>query len=119
LPKPGKRGNALDELKRHDEALVAYDKALGLYPHFPAAWHGRGNALSALKRCDEALAAYERALALAPDLWRSDSHTILGSSPQSLRNWRRTAIPTPCSIPRGSPGTSSQLTPRCGDVSER
>ena len=62
------RGNALNELKRHDEALAAYDKALALNPNFAGAWHGRGNALNELKRYDEALRAYEKALTLAPAL---------------------------------------------------
>lgn len=56
------------ELKRHDEALGAYDKALALQPHFAGAWHGRGNALNALKRYREALIACDKALTLAPDL---------------------------------------------------
>jgi protein O-GlcNAc transferase len=39
-----------NHLKRHDEALAAYDKALSLSPRLAAAWLGRGNAFNELKR---------------------------------------------------------------------
>ena len=37
------RGNLFFELKRYDEALAAYDKALILMPDLARAWLGRGN----------------------------------------------------------------------------
>ena len=58
----------LVELKCHDEAFAAYDKALALKPDLENAWLGRGNAFYALKRYDEAFAAYDKALAIKPDL---------------------------------------------------
>ena len=56
------------KLKRYDEAIVAYDKALALKPDLAGAWLGRGNVFYDLKRHDEAFAAYDKALALKPDL---------------------------------------------------
>jgi len=56
------------DLRRNDEALAAYDKALTRRPGLPEAWLGRGNVLSELKRHGEAMAAYERALSLRADL---------------------------------------------------
>jgi hypothetical protein len=62
------RGNVLSELKRHQDALDAYDKALALDPNFAEGWIGRGNVLNTLTRFDAALAAYGRALTLHANL---------------------------------------------------
>ena len=62
------KGKSLSELRRHDEAFAAYDKALALKPDLPEAWLGRGNVLASLERHDQAVAAYDKALALKPDL---------------------------------------------------
>ena len=58
---------ALHELKRLDEALASYDRALSLRPDHAEALNNRGSALQELKRYDEALASYDRALSLRPD----------------------------------------------------
>ena len=60
-------GLALQELRRIDEALAAYDRALRLRPGYPEALNNRGNALQALHRVAEALESYDRALALQPN----------------------------------------------------
>jgi protein O-GlcNAc transferase len=57
----------LNELKRYDEALAYYDKALGVRPDYAEAWSNKGVALNELKRYDEALAHYDKALILLPD----------------------------------------------------
>ena len=44
------RGNALRRLKRLDEALASYDKAIALKPDYAEAHNNRGNALKDLKR---------------------------------------------------------------------
>ena len=62
------RGNAFYGLKRHDEALAAYDKAIALKPDLEGAWFARGNILTVFRRYDEAFAAYGRSLLLKPDL---------------------------------------------------
>ncbi|MFZ1909244.1 MAG: tetratricopeptide repeat protein [Burkholderiales bacterium] len=69
-------GNALQELKRHDQALASYDKALALKPDYAEALSNRGLTLQALKRHDEALASYGKALALEPDF--AEAHANLG-----------------------------------------
>ena len=58
------RGNALKNLKRYDEALDAFDKALAINPDLDGAWLGRGNVFFDLKSYDQALAGYEKALAI-------------------------------------------------------
>jgi len=54
-------------LKRHKEALAAYDRALELRPDNADAWYNKGFTLNDLKRHKEALASYDRALELMPD----------------------------------------------------
>ena len=61
------RGNALQDLKRPEEALASYDKALAIRPDYAEALNNRGKALQDLKRPEEALASYDKALAIRPD----------------------------------------------------
>src|SRR5262249_21865057 len=62
------RGNAFRKLKRHDDALTAYDQALALKPDLAGAWVGRGNVFFELECYDDALAPYQKALQLDSDL---------------------------------------------------
>ena len=55
------------DLKRPEEALASYDKALAIRPDYAEALSNRGNALQDLKRPEEALASYDKALAIRPD----------------------------------------------------
>ncbi|HXJ02835.1 MAG TPA: FkbM family methyltransferase, partial [Micropepsaceae bacterium] len=60
------RAAALQELKRPEEALESYDRAIALKPDYADAFNNRGTVLKDLGRLDEALASYERAIALNP-----------------------------------------------------
>ncbi|HEY6409108.1 MAG TPA: tetratricopeptide repeat protein [Ktedonobacteraceae bacterium] len=60
-------GNALINLKRDEEAIVAYEQAIRLDPNFAFAYIGKGTALYDLKRDEEALASYEQAIRLDPN----------------------------------------------------
>jgi tetratricopeptide (TPR) repeat protein len=63
------RGNALLRLKRFDESLASYDKAIALKgERDPALLNCRGSVLRNLGRLDEALADLDQAIALRPDL---------------------------------------------------
>jgi tetratricopeptide (TPR) repeat protein len=66
------RGNALQELKRFDEAVASYDRALAQHTHLAEAHSNRGNALRELARFAEALASYDRAQAARPHF--ADAH---------------------------------------------
>ncbi len=61
------RGNAKDDLGRHEEAFADYDKALALRPDFAEAYFNRGNAKGGLGRSEEAIADYDKAIASKPD----------------------------------------------------
>ena len=62
------RGNALRELKRLDEALASYDKAITLVPDYALAFYNRGKALQDRGNRAEAAQHYERASRLKPSL---------------------------------------------------
>src|SRR5215469_2839219 len=59
--------NVSYELKRYEEALDSYDRALAIRPDFAHALGNRGNVLFELKRYEEALDSYDQALAIQPD----------------------------------------------------
>jgi tetratricopeptide (TPR) repeat protein len=60
------RGLVLAKLKRHEEALRAYDLALAINHDSADILVNRANSLTALKKFDEALAAFHQALTLDP-----------------------------------------------------
>lgn len=62
-----RRGEALANLKRNEEALVCFDKAIKLAPKNQAAWTFRGVVLIHLKRYEEALTSCDKALDIAPE----------------------------------------------------
>ena len=72
------RGDTLKELKRFEEALASYDRALMLRPDYAEALSNRGNTLYEMKRFDEALASYDRALAVQAGLCRGAVRTGAG-----------------------------------------
>ena len=61
------RGNMLDEIGLHEEAIRDYNSALEIRPDDPDTFYNRGIALANLKRYEEALKDYNRALELEPD----------------------------------------------------
>ena len=61
------RGNTLHELKRFEEALASYDRALAVRPDYAEALYNRGLSLHELKRFEEALASCDHALAVRPN----------------------------------------------------
>jgi tetratricopeptide (TPR) repeat protein len=57
----------LQDLKRLDDALASYDRAIAIKPDYAEAYSNRGVTLKDLKRLDDALASYDRAIELKPD----------------------------------------------------
>ena len=69
----------LNELKRYDEAITHYDKALILKPEYAAGWSNKGVTLNELKRYDEAITHYDKALILKPEYaagWSNKGNTL-------------------------------------------
>jgi tetratricopeptide (TPR) repeat protein len=62
------RGTSLCALKRYEEALACFEKALAIVPDSATASMDKGICLMELDRLDEALACFDRALAIQPDL---------------------------------------------------
>jgi len=61
------RGNALQDLKRYEEALASHERALEIKPDYAEGWCNRGTLLHDIKRFDVAIAHYDQALTLKPD----------------------------------------------------
>ncbi|MGB7444206.1 MAG: tetratricopeptide repeat protein [Coleofasciculaceae cyanobacterium] len=73
------RGETLLQLKRYEDALSAYNRAVQLKPEYAEAWNGQGNTLASLKRYDEALEAYDQAIEIQPDYlpaWNGRGKTL-------------------------------------------
>ncbi len=74
-------GLCLLGVRRYEETIVCWDKALTLNPESTMAWIGKGTALSSLGRYEEALPYWDKALALDPesaDTW-NDKGIVLGN----------------------------------------
>lgn len=65
------RGETLLELKRYEDALKVYNRAVELKPEYTEAWQGQGNTLFELKRYQDALDAYDKAIQIKPDYWQA------------------------------------------------
>lgn len=55
-------GKKLYDLKRYEEAIAAYEKAIQAMPEYSEAWIDKGKALSDLQRFNDALNAYDKAI---------------------------------------------------------
>jgi tetratricopeptide (TPR) repeat protein/ADP-heptose:LPS heptosyltransferase len=93
-------GTALRHLKRFEEALKVFDKAVQLKPDKAELWVGLGRALVDLDRGTEALLAFQHALTLNPRNWDAahEFGTLLnraGRREEALAHFRRCAELTP------------------------
>lgn len=78
------QGETLANLQRYDDALAAYDRAIGIRQDFPEAWKGRGQMLAQLQQYQPALDAFDRAIQLDPQ--SSESWSDRG---YLLNEWQR------------------------------
>jgi len=60
------KGNALDEMGFHGQAVECYKRALEFYPESDEAWFSLGSSLFALGRYEEEIMCYDRALQYNP-----------------------------------------------------
>lgn len=75
-------GLAHRDLKNHDAALQAFDRASSLDPRCSLARHGRGLVLQELGRFDEALTEYDAAIASDPE--RAEAYSNRGNALHAL-----------------------------------
>ncbi|MDP3065617.1 MAG: tetratricopeptide repeat protein, partial [Methanobacteriaceae archaeon] len=61
------QGTALFSLKRYQEAVDSFDRALKINPYNSQAWAGKGSALGFLEDYEEAIFCMERFMELAAD----------------------------------------------------
>ncbi|RXZ36522.1 tetratricopeptide repeat protein [Oxalobacteraceae bacterium CAVE-383] len=71
-------GKCFEQLKKLENAVVAYDKAIQLYPDFFEAHHDRGHACFNLRRFDDAISSLAVACKLLPA--SADSWLYLGAA---------------------------------------
>jgi tetratricopeptide (TPR) repeat protein len=76
------RGVALQEMKRYEDALASFEKAVALKPDHAEALNNRGAVLQKMKRSDDALASYNKAIELKPDY--ANAHYNRGSTLRQL-----------------------------------
>lgn len=84
------KGDALFHLRRHEEALQAYEQAVRLEPDSADAYYNKGNALLCLGRYEEARDAYEDALRLDPNL--ATAYTNLAETLEKLGRTQEAAL---------------------------
>ncbi len=61
------KGNILFKQDQYDEAIVAYNEAIGLNPDYATAWNNKAMALEMQGKYNESIVAYDEAIRLAPD----------------------------------------------------
>ena len=88
------KGDCLQALASHEEALVAYDEALERQPNSAVAWNNRGFTNFSMGRFNEAIRCYDEAMRLAPNYqvaWYNRGYTlqIAGQLNQARRYYER------------------------------
>ena len=79
------RGGVLKELKRLEEAIESYDKALAIKPGYTEAYTNRGNALQELRRLEDALTSFSKAVAIKPNY--AEAHYNCGNVLRELKRF--------------------------------
>ncbi|MDB9512327.1 tetratricopeptide repeat protein [Kamptonema animale CS-326] len=70
---------ALDNLRRNEEALASFDKAIEIKPDYHEAWKNRAVALDDLGRYEEAIASCDKAIEIKPDYheaWKNRAEAL-------------------------------------------
>ncbi len=74
------KGISYDYLKKHEEAIECYSKALDIDPKYVEAWSNKGLSLFYLGRYEEAIECYNKALELNPQLavvWNNMGNALI------------------------------------------
>ncbi len=88
------QADALAKLKRYEEAIGKYDRAVELEAGYSWTWKNRGDALCELKRYEEAIESYDRVVELEPDCswtWknRGDALAELQRHEEAIESYKR------------------------------
>ena len=59
---------SLNNLKKYQEAIKSFDKAIEINPNYAVVYNHKGWTLTKLERFHEAIACYDKAIALDPNL---------------------------------------------------
>jgi tetratricopeptide (TPR) repeat protein len=78
-------GNALSDLKKYDEAIEKYKKAIEIDPNYVLVWYNWGIALSDLKKYDEAIKIYKKAIEIDPNY--VDAYNVWGIALSDLKKY--------------------------------
>lgn len=80
------KGNALQELKLLDEAILCYEQAIALNPNYAEAYINMGAALKDLSRLQDAVKSFDKAILLRPDL--AEAHSNRGIVLKGLNDFQ-------------------------------
>ncbi len=88
------RAVAYARLGRSKEALADYNKAVELFPEYPAAYNNRGNLLLSLGQPKEAVKDFDRSILLAPSYAaaysnRANARLVLGQPNDALTDFTK------------------------------
>ena len=64
-------GIALHDLRKYDQSIAAYERALALQPNFPIVLNNMGNSLRYLGRVQESDEAFQKAIDLSPNYFNA------------------------------------------------
>jgi len=99
------KGIALTGLKEYEEAIVAFDTALSVYPEYGyLAYYGKANALAGLGNYADAIQWYDKALGLEPryaEPWtyKGNAHAALGDYQNALAAYEKALAIEPNYLP--------------------
>lgn len=74
-----KKGNALFDQAKYDEAIASYNKVIEINPKNKWGWINKGDALTQLTKYDEAIKIYNKAIELFPqsaDVWCNKGNAL-------------------------------------------
>ena len=96
------RGVAYARRQQHKEAIDDFNRAIQLYPEYPAVYNNRGNVLLGLGAVREAIKDFDRALLLAPGYAaaysnRAGAYMKLGQIEQAIAGYTKAIQLTPTS----------------------
>ena len=107
------RGVAYSRRLQYKEAIDDFNRAIQLYPEYPAVYNNRGNVLLGLGAVREAIKDFDRALLLAPGYAaaysnRAGAYMKLGQIDQAITGYTKAIQLTPSS-PAQTPSPDSRL----------